>query len=136
MAVEFDRSALGVESEPIANDVEKGAVRRFVEAIGDGTEDFAGLCEEFDRFLRLAQIAVKIADVVERRGFHLPVRNLAADRERSIVAFERLLSVAEAGVNQAKVVERGGFSVPVVELLAERQCPLVMFDRLSRFANV
>ena len=35
MAIEFDRSVLGVESEPIANDVEKGAVRRFVEAIGD-----------------------------------------------------------------------------------------------------
>jgi acyl dehydratase len=33
--VEFDRSALGVESAPIAYDVEKGAIRRFAEAIGD-----------------------------------------------------------------------------------------------------
>src|SRR5919106_4965485 len=33
--VEFDRSALGVESAPISYDVEKGAIRKFVEAIGD-----------------------------------------------------------------------------------------------------
>jgi acyl dehydratase len=33
--VEFDRSVLGVESAPIAYDVEKGAIRKFVEAIGD-----------------------------------------------------------------------------------------------------
>jgi acyl dehydratase len=34
--VEFDRSALGVESAPIAHDVEKGAIRKFAEALGDG----------------------------------------------------------------------------------------------------
>jgi acyl dehydratase len=33
--VEFDRSALGVESTPISYDVEKGAIRKFAEAIGD-----------------------------------------------------------------------------------------------------
>jgi acyl dehydratase len=33
--VEFDRSALGTESAPITYDVEKGAIRKFVEAIGD-----------------------------------------------------------------------------------------------------
>ena len=32
--VDFDRSALGVESAPIAYDVEKGAISRFVDAIG------------------------------------------------------------------------------------------------------
>src|SRR5918992_5847282 len=33
--VEFDRSALGAESAPVTYDVEKGAIRKFVEAIGD-----------------------------------------------------------------------------------------------------
>jgi acyl dehydratase len=33
--VDFDRSVLGVESAPISYDVEKGAIRKFVEAIGD-----------------------------------------------------------------------------------------------------
>ncbi|HXH11966.1 MAG TPA: MaoC family dehydratase N-terminal domain-containing protein [Alphaproteobacteria bacterium] len=33
--VEFDRSVLGVESAPITYDVEKGAIRKFAEAIGD-----------------------------------------------------------------------------------------------------
>ena len=33
--VDFDRSVLGVESAPIHYDVEKGAIRKFVEAIGD-----------------------------------------------------------------------------------------------------
>jgi acyl dehydratase len=33
--VEFDRSALGVESAPVSYDVEKGAIRKFAEAIGD-----------------------------------------------------------------------------------------------------
>src|ERR671928_1842136 len=33
--VEFDRSALGVEAAPVTYDVEKGAIRKFVEAIGD-----------------------------------------------------------------------------------------------------
>jgi acyl dehydratase len=34
--VEFDRSVLGVESAPISYDVEKGAIRKFAEAVGDG----------------------------------------------------------------------------------------------------
>jgi len=33
--VDFDRSALGVESAPVSYDVEKGAIRKFAEAIGD-----------------------------------------------------------------------------------------------------
>ena len=33
--VDFDRSVLGVESAPIHYDVEKGAIRKFAEAIGD-----------------------------------------------------------------------------------------------------
>jgi acyl dehydratase len=33
--VDFDRSMLGVASAPISYDVEKGAIRKFVEAIGD-----------------------------------------------------------------------------------------------------
>lgn len=33
--VDFDRSVLGVESTPISYDVEKGAIHKFVEAIGD-----------------------------------------------------------------------------------------------------
>ncbi len=33
--VEFDRSVLGVESSPISYEVEKGAIRKFAEAIGD-----------------------------------------------------------------------------------------------------
>jgi len=33
--VDFDRTVLGVESAPIHYDVEKGAIRKFVEAIGD-----------------------------------------------------------------------------------------------------
>jgi len=33
--VDFDRSVLGIESTPIRYDVEKGAIRKFVEAIGD-----------------------------------------------------------------------------------------------------
>jgi acyl dehydratase len=33
--VEFDRSALGVESAPVSYDVERGAIRKFAEAIGD-----------------------------------------------------------------------------------------------------
>ena len=33
--VDFDRSVLGAESAPIHYDVEKGAIRKFAEAIGD-----------------------------------------------------------------------------------------------------
>jgi acyl dehydratase len=33
--VDFDRRALGVESAPISYEVEKGAIRKFAEAIGD-----------------------------------------------------------------------------------------------------
>ena len=33
--VDFDRSALGVESAPVSYEVEKGAIRQFAEAIGD-----------------------------------------------------------------------------------------------------
>ena len=33
--VEFDRSVLRVESSPISYEVEKGAIRKFAEAIGD-----------------------------------------------------------------------------------------------------
>lgn len=33
--VDFDRSVLGVESAPISYEVEKGAIRKFAEAIGD-----------------------------------------------------------------------------------------------------
>ena len=33
--VDFDRSMLGVESAPIRYDVEKGAIRKFADAIGD-----------------------------------------------------------------------------------------------------
>lgn len=33
--VEFDRSVLGVESAAISYEVEKGAIRKFVEAVGD-----------------------------------------------------------------------------------------------------
>ena len=33
--VDFDRSVLGVESAPVSYEVEKGAIRKFAEAIGD-----------------------------------------------------------------------------------------------------
>jgi acyl dehydratase len=33
--VEFDRSVLGVESSPVSYEVEKGAIRKFADAIGD-----------------------------------------------------------------------------------------------------
>ena len=33
--VEFDRSTLGVESAPVSYEVEKGAIRKFADAIGD-----------------------------------------------------------------------------------------------------
>jgi acyl dehydratase len=33
--VEFDRSALGLESAPVSYEVEKGAIRKFADAIGD-----------------------------------------------------------------------------------------------------
>jgi len=33
--IEFDRSALEVESAPVSYEVEKGAIRKFAEAIGD-----------------------------------------------------------------------------------------------------
>ena len=39
--VDFDRSALGVESAPVSYDVEKGAIRKFAEAIGDDDPIYA-----------------------------------------------------------------------------------------------
>jgi acyl dehydratase len=33
--VEFDRGVLGVESSPVSYEVEKGAIRKFADAIGD-----------------------------------------------------------------------------------------------------
>jgi len=33
--VEFDRSVLGAESSPVSYEVEKGAIRKFADAIGD-----------------------------------------------------------------------------------------------------
>ena len=33
--IEYDRSVLGVESAPLLYEVERGAIRKFVEAIGD-----------------------------------------------------------------------------------------------------
>jgi len=78
--VDFDRSVLGVESAPIRYDVEKGAIRKFAEAIGD--EDPIYYDEEAAQAAGLKTIVAPPTFLCTFRAQELPDLKIAFGRVR------------------------------------------------------
>jgi len=121
----LDRSLIGRESEPVVHDVEKGAIRRFVEAIGDPNPIYVE--EEAARAAGFASLpapptfpAVLAMNERFRHALDLGTRSLLHGEQqceygRPIVAGDRITVVSRV----ADVQERPSASGPMDILVLE-----------------
>lgn len=121
----LDRNAVGRTTPPTLNEVEKGAIRRFAESLGDynpiyfdaeyaRASGFAGVVAPPSFPLSFTS-AVDLRELLGVPGRQLLLAEWAADYERPVVAGDRLLLTSRV----AEVTERpspaGRVEVAVIE---------------------
>jgi acyl dehydratase len=121
----LDRSLIGRESEPVLHEVEKGAVRRFAEALGDpsavSVEDAAAKAAGYPGLLAPPTFAVALTQNDRfRHSLDLGTRSMLHGEQqfeyvRPIVAGDRIVVKTRV----ADVSERPGASGPMDVLVLE-----------------
>ena len=114
----LDRSLIGRESEPAVHEVEKGAIRRFAEALGDPNpvyvDEAAARAAGFPALVAPATFAVALTSNERfRHSLDLGTRSILLGEQqielnRPIVAGDRITVVTRV----ADVQERAGASGP------------------------
>ncbi len=112
----LDRSLIGRESEPVVHEVEKGAIRRFAEALGDPnpiyTDEGAARAAGFPALVAPPTFPVVLtANERFRHSLHLGTRSILHGEQgfeyvRPIVAGDKITVVSKV----ADVLERPGTS--------------------------
>src|SRR5512143_2176218 len=121
----LDRSLIGRESEPAVHEVEKGAIRRFAEALGDPNpvyvDEAAARAAGFPALVAPATFAVVLTNNERfRHSLDLGTRSLLHSEQqfeyaRPIVAGDRIT----VRTRVADVQERAGASGPMDILVLE-----------------
>jgi len=121
----LDKSLIGRESEPVLHEVEKGAIRRFADALGDPnpiyTDEQAARSAGFAGLVAPPTFAVALAmNERFRHALDLGTRSLLQSEQqieygRPIVAGDRITVVSRV----ADVQERAGASGPMDILVLE-----------------
>jgi acyl dehydratase len=121
----LDRSLIGRESEPVLHEVEKGAIRRFAEALGDpspvSVEDAAAKAAGYPGLLAPPTFAVALTQNDRfRHSLDLGTRSMLHGEQqfeyvRPIVAGDRIVVKTRV----ADVSERPGASGPMDVLVLE-----------------
>ena len=121
----LDRSLIGRESEPVLHEVEKGAIRRFAEALGDPNpvyvDEAAARAAGFPALVAPATFAVALTSNERfRHSLDLGTRSILHSEQqfeyaRPIVAGHRITVRSKV----ADVQERAGASGPMDVLVVE-----------------
>ena len=121
----LDRSLIGRESEPVVHEVEKGAIRRFAEALGDPNpvhvEEAVARAAGFATLVAPATFAVALTSNERfRHSLDLGTRSILHSEQqfeyaRPIVAGDRITVRSKV----ADVQERAGASGPMDVLVVE-----------------
>jgi acyl dehydratase len=121
----LDRSLIGRESEPVVHEVEKNAIRRFAEALGDPNaiyvDEAAARAAGYPSLVAPPTFAYALASNERfRHSLDLGTRNIlqgeqAFEYARPIVAGDRLTVTSKV----ADVQERAGASGPMDVLVIE-----------------
>jgi acyl dehydratase len=121
----LDRSLIGRESEPAVHDVEKGAIRRFAEALGDPNpihvDEAAARAAGFPALVAPATFAVALTSNERfRHSLDLGTRSILHSEQqfeyaRPIVAGDRITVRSKV----ADVQERAGASGPMDVIVIE-----------------
>jgi acyl dehydratase len=121
----LDRSLIGRESEPVVHEVEKGAIRRFAEALGDPNpvhvEEAAARAAGFPALVAPATFAVALTSNERfRHSLDLGTRSILHSEQqfeyaRPIVAGDRITVRTKV----ADVQERAGASGPMDVIVIE-----------------
>src|SRR5512140_1788098 len=121
----LDRSLIGRESEPVVHEVEKGAIRRFAEALGDPnpicTEEPVARAAGYPALVAPATFAVTLTSNERfRHSLDLGTRSILHSEQqfeyaRPIVAGDRITVRSKV----ADVQERAGASGPMDVIVIE-----------------
>jgi acyl dehydratase len=121
----LDRSLIGRESEPVVHEVEKGAIRRFAEALGDPApayvDEAAAHAAGYPALVAPATFAVALTSNERfRHSLDLGTRSILHSEQqfeyaRPIVAGDRITVRSKV----ADVQERAGASGPMDVLVIE-----------------
>jgi acyl dehydratase len=121
----LDRSLIGRESEPVVHEVEKGAIRRFAEALGDPgpayVDEAAARAAGFPALVAPATFAVSLTSNDRfRHSLDLGTRSILHSEQqfeyaRPIVAGDRITVRSKV----ADVQERAGASGPMDVIVIE-----------------
>ncbi len=121
----LDRSLIGRESEPTVHEVEKGAIRRFAESLGDPnpvySDEAAARAAGFPTLVAPATFAVALASNERfRHSLDLGTRSILHSEQqfeyaRPIVAGDRITVRSKV----ADVQERAGASGPMDVIVIE-----------------
>ncbi len=121
----LDRSLIGRESEPVVHEVEKGAIRRFAEALGDpnpvDVAEAAARAAGFPALVAPATFAVALTSNERfRHSLDLGTRSILHSEQqfeyaRPIVAGDRITVRSKV----ADVQERAGASGPMDVIVIE-----------------
>jgi acyl dehydratase len=121
----LDRSLIGRESEPVVHDVEKGAVRRFAEALGDPNpiyqDEVAARAAGFSGLVAPPTFPVALtANERFRHSLDLGTRSILHGEQqfeyaRPLVAGERITVVSRVADVQEKAGASGPMDVLVIE---------------------
>ncbi len=121
----LDRSLIGRESEPVVHEVEKGAIRRFAEALGDPNpvyvDEAAARAAGFPALVAPATFAVALTSNERfRHSLDLGTRSILHSEQqfeyaRPIVAGDRITVRSKV----ADVQERAGASGPMDVIVIE-----------------
>ena len=121
----LDRSLIGRESEPVVHEIEKGAIRRFAEALGDpnpiSVEEPAARAAGYPTLVAPATFAVALTSNERfRHSLDLGTRSILHSEQqfeyaRPIVAGDRITVRSKV----ADVQERAGASGPMDVIVIE-----------------
>jgi len=121
----LDKSLIGRESEPVVHDVEKNAIRRFAEALGDANpiyvDEAAAKSAGFAGLVAPPTFAVSIAANDRfRHSLDLGTRNIlhgeqVIETSRSITAGDRITVRSKVADVQERTGASGTMDVLVVE---------------------
>ena len=121
----LERSLIGRESEPVLHEVEKGAIRRFADALGDPNpiyqDEVAARAAGFPALAAPPTFAVTLTQNDRfRHGLDLGTRSILHGEQqfeyaRAIVAGDRITVVSRVADVQEKAGASGPMDVLVIE---------------------
>ena len=111
-------------------------VLRFIALVLDFAPDGERLKVEIEGLLRLANVGVVTAHVVEGHGFAAAAAGLAKDGQRLGVEVESFGGLAEIGIGAADVAERQRLAAAVAHLAPDGQGLVVVVERRLVLAEV